>query len=112
MLKKKVRLCLIRYISKKIEIFPPMLTNHLLLVDKQGWMDELKVNIDIILNKIINEDQTNLWFAKTTKEIVKGGLLFDSFKEEFLNLRVFSRSVMKKEDTILNFDWPNETTYD
>ena len=50
-----------------------MLTNQLLVVDKQGWMDELKVNIDIRLNTIINEDQTNLWFVRTTKEIVKFG---------------------------------------
>ena len=60
MLQKKVRLCLIRYINKKFEIFPPMLTNQLLVVDKQGWMDELKLNVGIRLNTIINEDQTNL----------------------------------------------------
>ena len=75
-------------------------------------MDELKVNIDIRLNTIINEDQTNFWFVRTTEKIIKVGLFFYSFKEEFLNLRVFSRSVMKKEDNILNFDWPNEVTYD
>ena len=67
MLQKKVRLCLIRYINKIFEIFPPMLTNQLLLVDKQGWMDELKVNIDIRFKTIINEDQTNFWFARTTE---------------------------------------------
>ena len=49
------------------------------------------------MNTIINEDRTNLWFARTTKEIVIIGLLFDSFKEEFVNLRVLARNVMKKK---------------
>ena len=31
---KKIRMCLIRYVSKFFEIFPPMLTNQLVIVDK------------------------------------------------------------------------------
>ena len=89
-----------------------MLTNQLIIVDKQGWMDELKINIDFRMNTIINEDQTNLWFAETTKEIVIIGLLFDYFTEEFVNLRVLAKNVMKKEDSILHFDWPKEIVYD
>ena len=53
---KKIRMCLIRYVSKNFEIFPPMLTNQLVIVDKQRWIDELKVNIDSRMNNIINED--------------------------------------------------------
>ena len=75
-------------------------------------MDELKVNIDFGMNTIINEDQTNLWFVRTIEEIVTISLLFDSFKEEFVNLRVLVRSVMKKEESILHFGWPNEMTYE
>ena len=105
-------MCLIRYVSKIFEIFPPMLTNQLVIVDKQGWTDELKVNIDSRMNTIINDDQTNLWFLKTTEEIVKISLFFDSFKEEFVNLRVLTRNVMKKENNILHFNWPNEITYE
>ena len=59
-------------------------------------MDELNININSIMNTIINEDQTNLWFTRTTEEIVTIGLFFDSFKEEFVNLRVLTRSVIKK----------------
>ena len=81
-----------------------MLTSQLVIVDKLGWTDELKVNIDSRMNIVINNDQTNLWFARTTEEIVKIGLFFDSFKEEFLNLRVLARNVMKKENSILHFD--------
>ena len=40
-----------------------MLTNQFIIVDKKGWIDELKVNIDLRMNTIISEDQSNLWFA-------------------------------------------------
>ena len=105
-------MCLIRYVSKSFKFFPLTLTNQLVIVDKQGWMNELNVNIDFRMNTIINEDQTNLWFARTTEEIVTIGLFFNSFKEEFVNLRVLAKNVMKKEDSILHFDWPNEVTYE
>ena len=101
---KKIRMCLIRYIRKKFELFPPMLTSQLIVIDKQNWVDTLKANIDLRINTIINSDQNNLWFAKTTEEIVAIGLFFDSFKDEFFNLRVLSRSVTKKENNILHFD--------
>ena len=64
-------MCLIRYISKNFDIFPPMMTNRLLIVEKKKWMDELKVNVDIRMHLVVNEEQTNMWFARTTKEIVK-----------------------------------------
>ena len=67
--------------------------------------------MDLRINTIINDDQTNLWFAKTTKEIVTIGLFFDSFKDEFVNLRVLAKSVTKKKNSILHFDWPEETVY-
>ena len=89
-----------------------MMTNHLLVVDKKKWMDQLKVNIDIKMNLVINEEQTNLWFARTIKEIVKVQIFFDSFKEEFKTLRTLDRVVNKKESAILNFDWLDERTYD
>ena len=68
---RKVRLCLIICISKNFDIFSPMMTNHLLLVENENSMDELKVNVDIRMNLVVNEEQTNMWFARTTKEIVK-----------------------------------------
>ena len=67
--------------------------------------------MDSRINIVINDDQTNLWFAKTTKEIVTIGLFFNSFKNEFVNLRVLARSVTKKENSILHFDWPDEAVY-
>ena len=33
-LTKKIRMCLIGYVSKSFEIFPPMLTNQLVIVEK------------------------------------------------------------------------------
>ena len=35
---KKIRISLIRYISKNFELFPPMLTDQLTIVDKQNWL--------------------------------------------------------------------------
>ena len=64
------------------------------------------------MNTIINEEKNNLWFARNTKEIVKVRLFFDSFKDDFLNLRALSRTMMKREDIVLNFDWLDERTYD
>ena len=67
--------------------------------------------MDLRINTIINDDQTKLCFAKTTKEIVTIGLFFDSFKDDFVNLRVLARSVTKRKNSILHFDWPDETVY-
>ena len=89
-----------------------MLTGQLIIVDKQRWADQLKANIDSRINIVINDDQTNLWFAKTSEEIVTIGLFFDSFKDEFVNLRVPARSVIKKENNILHFDWLDEIEFE
>ena len=75
-------------------------------------MDELKVNVDIRINSMVNEEQSNIWFVRTAEEIVKFQLFFDSFKGEFKDLRTLARVVMKNKSTILNFDWPDEKTYD
>ena len=104
-------MCLIRYISKNYDIFPPMLTKHLLIVEKQNWTDEFKVNVDIKMNLVVNEEKTNMWFARTTEKIIKVQLFFDSFKE-FKNLKTLARAIIKKEGTILTFNWLDEKTYD
>ena len=67
---KKIRMSLIRDITKNFELFPPMLTSQLTIVDKQNWAGILKSNMDSRINTVINDDQTNLWSEKTTKEIV------------------------------------------
>ena len=81
-----------------------MMDTHLIIVDKQSWIDEFKVNIDLRMNTIINEEQNNVWFTRTIEEIVRVKLFFDSFKDEFLNLKVLARTIMKKDNAILNFD--------
>ena len=88
-----------------------MLTSQLTIVDKHNWAGILKDNMDLRINTVINDDQTNLWFAKTTEEIVTIGLFFDSFKDEFVNLRVLAKSVTKKENSLLHFDWLDEVVY-
>ena len=46
-----------------------------------------------------------------SEEIVTIGLFFNSFKDNFVSLRVLARSVTKKENSILHFDWPDEIVY-
>ena len=89
-----------------------MLTNRLLVRERQVWEGELKVNIDVRMNLVVNEEKYNIWFARTTQEIIKFQIFFNSFKGEFRDLRTMVRAVMKKEKDILSFDWPDERTYD
>ena len=78
-----------------------MLTSQLTIVDKQNWAGILKSNMDLRINTVINDDQTNLWFAKTTEEIVTIGLFFNSFKDDFVILRVLSKSVTKDRKSVV-----------
>ena len=57
---KKIRMFLVRYVSKIFEFFPAMLTGQMITVDRQKWANQLKANIDSRINIVINEDQTNL----------------------------------------------------
>ena len=72
-------MCLVRYISKDFDHFPHMLTNHLLVKERQDWEDKLKVNVDVRMNLVVNEDHSNIWFVRTTEEIVRIQVFFDSF---------------------------------
>ena len=44
---KRIRMSLTRCISKNFELFPPMLTSKLTIVDKQNWASILKDNMDL-----------------------------------------------------------------
>ena len=70
------------------------------------------MNIQMRMNHVINEECNNIWFARTTEEIVRVQIFFDSFKSEFEDLKTMTRVVLKREKDILNFDWPDERTYD
>ena len=64
-------MCLIRYNSKIFDIFPSMLTNHLLVVEKQKWMDELKVNVDIRKSLMVNEEQSNICLQEPLRKLLR-----------------------------------------
>ena len=51
-------------------------------------------------------------FTTTTKEIIRVQLFFDSFLDEFKELKRVVRNVLKKEKDILDFDWPEEFIYE
>ena len=62
------------------------------------------MNIQIRMNHVINEECNNIWFARTTKEIVRVQVFFDSFKSDFKDLRTMTKGILKREKDILNFD--------
>ena len=63
------------------------------------------------LNFIVNEENNNKWFAITTEEIVKAQMFFDSFINEFKELKRTTKDILMKEKAILNFDQLDESTY-
>ena len=70
------------------------------------------MNIHMRMTHVIYEEYNNFWFVRTTKEIVRVQIFFDSFKSEFKDLKEMAKGVMKREKNILSFDWPDERTYD
>lgn len=46
------------------------------------------------------------WLEKITKE-VKVQLFFDSFKEDFVEINKLGEYFLKKQQEILNFNWPD-----
>ena len=76
-------MCLVRYISNYFDLFPHMITNHLLVRERHDWEEELNMNIHMRMSHVVNEEYYNIWFARTTKEIIWVQIFFDFFKKLF-----------------------------
>ena len=61
------------------------------------------------MNLNVNNDDNNMHFSTTLEEIISVQLFFDSFLNEFKELKRVARNVLKKEKDILDFDWPEES---
>ena len=61
------------------------------------------------MNLIVNNEENNMHFSTTSEEIIRVQLFFDSFLDEFKELKRVARNVLKKEKDILDFEWPEES---
>ena len=53
-----------------------------------------------------------IWFSKTIEEVVQVKLFFDSFKQVFKEIKTIGGHVLRKEQEILSFNWPDDTLFD
>lgn len=67
--------------------------------------------MSIGLNIVVNY-KNYIWFARTIEEVVQVKLFFDSFKQDFEEIRRIGINVLRKEQEILSFNWPNDTLFD
>jgi len=81
------------------------------LKSKDEWDKELDDLLCLRMNKIINEIG-NAWWATTIEEMVKAQIFFDSLKQELIDIDRKVEYVIKKQQDILHFDWPDDTLYD
>ena len=52
--------------------------------------------MSIGLNKVVNKENS-ICFARTTKEVMKVQIFFDSFKQYFIDLLKLGKYIMKRE---------------
>ena len=98
--------------DREFDLIPQMFSNSLFVKDRKNWEEVLQTNINIRMNLIVNNEDNNIHFSIATKEITTVQLFFDSFLDEFKELKIVARNVLKKKKKILGFDWPNESTYE
>ena len=80
--------------------------------NRNNWEKELHTNLNMRMNLIVNdEENNNIHFSTTTKEIFRVQIFFDSFMDKFKELKRIARNILRREKGILNFDWPDEPTY-
>lgn len=62
------------------------------------------------MNNIMNEIGHWLW-AKTNEEIVKVQIFHNSIRKDLVDIEVVANILISIQREVLNFDWPNDTTY-
>ena len=100
-----------KYKSQKFDLFPHAWYRKNNLKNKDEWAKELDDLFCLRMNKIINEIGT-AWWATTTEEMVKAQIFFDSLKQDFVNIDKVAEYVIKKQNNILQFNWPDDTFFD
>lgn len=110
MLQRRIISYVSKYLGKRFDLFPHALEVVDKLKDKVEWAKELDELMCIRLNKFINE-KGHIWFAKKNKEVVQVQIFFDSFKKEFDEIKKLGEDVVKKQQEILKFNWPDDSLF-
>ena len=100
-----------KYKNQKFDLFPCALDRKKKLKNKEEWSKELDDLFCTRINKVINE-KGHAWWATMTKEKVKVQLFFDSLKEEFVDFEKEASYILKKQNDILQFSWPDDIQFD
>ena len=66
--------------------------------------------ISVILNDVVNKENY-IWFARIVEEVVQVQLFFDSFQQDFDEIKTLGKDILKREREILNFSWLDDTTF-
>lgn len=109
-LQKRIINYISKYIGINFDLFPHALKKIDKLKDKEEWAKELDDLLCLRFNMVINE-KGHAWLEKITEEVVKVKVLFDSFKEDFVEINKLGEYVLKKQDGILNFSWLDDTLF-
>ena len=99
-----------KYLNKFFELFLHALKATDKLKGKEEWAKELDELMCFRLNKLINENG-HAWFAKKIEEIVIIQIFFGSFRKEFDEIDKLGEDVLKKQQEILNFNWPDDSLF-
>lgn len=110
-LQRKINICFIKYLGYFFYFFPHVIKSRGQIRENEEWAKELNELISSRLNATMN-DEKYIWFARTIEELVQVELFFESFKQDFHEIRKIGTSVLSKEHVILNFNWPDDIIFD
>ena len=78
---------------------------------KEEWAKELDDLLCLRMNRVINE-KGHAWWENTTEEVVKVQKIYDSLREDFIEIDKLGEYVIKKQHEILSFNWLDDTLFD
>lgn len=109
-LQRRIVIYLDMYTSVKFDLFPNPLDKRNKLKSKDEWAKELDELFCLRMDKVINKIGY-AWWETTIEELVKVQLLFDSLKQDFVNIDKEVEGLIKKTNDILQFNQPNDTLF-
>lgn len=66
--------------------------------------------MSVRMNDLVNKENY-IWFLRTMEELANVQIIFDSFHQDFNEIKRMSKDVLSKEKQILNFSWPNDNAF-
>lgn len=109
-IQKRITICLSKYIAERFDLFPSALEKVDRIKEKEEWEKELDEILCQRMNNVINEKGHILW-AMNNEELVKVQLFYKSIRKDLIEIEAVGNSIIKVQREILNFDWPDDTTF-